>query len=131
MAQIPRLAEESVLTLTSSLQSRYDALSKKYRRLESATAVRIERLEREKNELLARPKAMLDMLHEKLREAVRAFMEFSKSVLREFSMRHRDTIVEYIADSPDVRNAATSWRYLHAHSLTTDSSTKAARSWIA
>ena len=106
MAQIPRLAEESVLTLTSSLQSRYDALSKKYRSLESATAVRIERLEREKNELLARPKAMLDMLHEKLREAVRAFMEFSKSVLREFSMRHRDTIVEYIADSPDVRNAA-------------------------
>ena len=76
------------------------------RRLESSTATRIERLEREKNDLLARLKAMLDMLHEKLKEAVRAFMEFSKSVLREFSIRHRDTIVEYLADSLDVRNAA-------------------------
>ena len=53
---------------------------------------------------------MLDMLHEKLKEAVRAFMEFSKSVLREFSIRHRDTIVEYLADSPDVRNAAHSMK---------------------
>ena len=106
VAQIPRLAEECALTLTSSLQSRYDALSKEYRSLESATAMRIERLEREKNYLLARLKAMFDMLHEKLKKAVRAFMEFSKSVLREFSIRHRDTIVEYLADSPDVRNAA-------------------------
>ncbi len=105
VAQIPRLAEERALTLTSSLQSRYDALSKEYRCLESSSATRIERLEREKSELLARLKAMLDMLHEKLKEAVRAFMEFSKSVLREFSIRHRDTIVEYLADNPDVRNA--------------------------
>ena len=81
------------------------ALSKEYRSLESATAMRIERLEREKSELLARLKAMLDMLHEKLKEAVRAFMEFSKSVLRVFSIPHRDTIVEYLADNPDVRNA--------------------------
>ena len=44
---------------------------------------------------------MLDMLHEKLKEAVKAFLEFSKSVLREFSIRNRDTIVEYLADSPD------------------------------
>ncbi|MDE7347630.1 MAG: hypothetical protein K2N48_12940, partial [Muribaculaceae bacterium] len=106
VAQIPRLAEERALTLTSSLQSRYDALSKEYRSLESATATRIERLEREKSDILARLRAMLDMLHEKLKEAVRAFMEFSKSVLRELSIRHRDTIVEYLADSPDVRNAA-------------------------
>ena len=106
VAQIPRLAEERALTHTSSLQSRYDALSKEYRSLESATAMRIERLEREKNDILARLKAMLDMLHEKLKEAVKAFMEFSKSVLREFSMRHRDTIVEYLADTTDVRNAA-------------------------
>ena len=91
--------------MLSSLQSRYDALSKEYRSLESTTATRIERLEREKNDLLARLKAMLNVLHEKLKEAVRAFMEFSKSVLREFSIRHRDTIVEDLADSPDVRNA--------------------------
>ena len=75
----PPLAEERALTLTSSLQSRYDALSKGYRSLESATAMRIERLEREKNDLLARLKAILDMLHEKLKEAVKAFMEFSRS----------------------------------------------------
>lgn len=106
VAQIPRLAEERALTLTSSLQSRYDALSKEYRSLENASATKIERLEREKSDLLARLKAMLDMLHEKLKEAVRVFMEFSKSVLREFSIRHRDTIVEYLDDSPDVRNAA-------------------------
>ena len=106
VAQIPRLAEERALTIASSLQSRYDALSKEYRRLESVTAMRIERLERDKNDLLARIKAMLDMLHWKLKEAVKVFMEFSKSVLMEFSIRHRDTIVEYLADSSDVRNAA-------------------------
>ena len=55
---------------------------------------------------------MLDMLHEKLKEAVRAFMEFSKSVLREFSMLHRNTIVEYLVDSPDVRNAANTLKVL-------------------
>ncbi len=27
-------------------------------------------------------------------------------MLREFSIRNQDTIVEYLADSPDVRNAA-------------------------
>ncbi len=49
-----------------------------------------------------------DLLQEKLREVVKVLIEFSKSVLREFSIRHRDTIVEYLADSPDVRNAAQS-----------------------
>ena len=102
----PPFAEGRALTLTSSLQPRYDSLSKEYRSLESSTATKIERLEHEKNDLLARLKAMLDMLHEKLKEAVRAFMEFSRSVLKEFSIRHRDTIVEYLADSPHVRNAA-------------------------
>lgn len=94
------LGMERALTLLSSLQSRYDALAKEYRSLESTTATRIEMLEREKNDLLARLRAMLDILWEKLKEAV------SKSVLREFSIRNRDTIVEYLADSPDVRNAA-------------------------
>ncbi len=51
---------------------------------------------------------MLDMLHEKLKEAARVFIEFSRSVLREFSIMHRDTIVEYLANRPDVRNAAQS-----------------------
>ena len=46
------------------------------------------------------------MLSEKLKEAVKAFMEFSKSVLRELNVRHRDTIVEYLADSPDVSKTA-------------------------
>ena len=68
--------------------------------------MRIERFEREKSDFLARLKAMLDMLNEKLKEAVKAFMEFTKSVLRELSIRNRDTIVEYLADSPDVRNVA-------------------------
>ena len=103
--EVQKLRKQHTDTL-SSLQSRYDALSKEYRSLESTTATRIERLEREKTDLLARLKAMLDKLHEKLREAVKAFMEFSKSVLRELSIRNRDTIVEYLADSPDVRNAA-------------------------
>ncbi len=130
VAQIPKLAEERALMVIakkeilhekevkklrkqhtdtlSSLQSQYDALAKEYHSLESATATRIERLEQEKNDLLARIKAMLDMLHEKLKEAVRVFIEFSRSVLREFSIMHRDTIVEYLADSPDVRNTAQS-----------------------
>lgn len=130
VAQIPKLAEERALMVIakkeilhekevkklrkqhtdtlSSLQSEYDALSNKYRSLESSSAMRIERLEQEKNDLLARIKAMLDMLQEKLREAVKVLIEFSKSVLKDFSIRHRDTIVEYLADSPDVRNAAQS-----------------------
>ena len=130
VAQIPKLAEERALMVIakkeilhekevqklrkqhtdtlSSLQSQYDALAKEYHSLESATATRIERLEQEKNDLLTRIKAMLDMLHEKLKEAVRVFIEFSRSVLRVFSIRHRDTIVEYLADCPDVRNAAQS-----------------------
>ena len=51
---------------------------------------------------------MLDLLQEKLREAVKVLIVFSKSVLRVFSIRHRDTIVEYLADSPDIRNTAQS-----------------------
>ncbi len=51
---------------------------------------------------------MLDMLQEKLREAIKILIEFSKSVLRDFSIRHRVTIVEYLADSPGIRNAAQS-----------------------
>ncbi|MBD5214230.1 MAG: hypothetical protein HDS75_05355 [Bacteroidales bacterium] len=82
VAKIPRLAEERALVViekkeilykkemqklrkqhadtVSSLQSQYDALSKEYRSLDSTTATRIERLEREKNDLLTRLKAMLD-----------------------------------------------------------------------
>ncbi len=86
----------------------YDTLSNKYRSLERSSALRIEKLEQEKNNLLSRIKAMLDMLHEKLKEAARVFIEFSRSVLREFSIMHRDTIVEYLANRPDVRNAAQS-----------------------
>ena len=52
------------------------------------------------------------MQNEKLKEAVRAFMEFSKSVLREFSMRHMDTIVDYLADSPDVSHAVHTMKVL-------------------
>ena len=33
-------------------------------------------------------------------------MEFSKSVFRELSIRNLDSIVEYLADSPYVRNVA-------------------------
>ncbi|MBD5262890.1 MAG: DUF3853 family protein [Bacteroides sp.] len=56
--------------------------------------------------MLLSKSAKCDNAPRQLKEAVRAFMEFSKTVLREFSIRHRDTIVEYLADSPDVRNAA-------------------------
>ena len=130
VAQIPKLAEERALMVIakkeilqekevqklrkqhtdafSSHQSECDALSNKYRSLESSSALRIERLEQEKNDLLARIKAMLDLLQEKLREAVKVLIVFSKSVLRVFSIRHRDTIVEYLADSPDIRNTAQS-----------------------
>ncbi|WMI41429.1 hypothetical protein [Parabacteroides distasonis] len=130
VAQIPKLAEERALMVMakkeilhekevkklrkqhidalSSLHSEYDALSNKYRSLESSSSMRIERLEQEKNDILARIKAMLDMLQEKLREAVKVLIEFSKSVLKDFSIRHRDTIVEYLSDSPDIRNAAQS-----------------------
>lgn len=130
LAQIPKFAEERALMVIakkeilhekevqklrkqhtdtlSSLQLQYDALSKEYRSLESSSAMRIERLEQEKSDLLARIRTMLDMLQEKLRKAVKILIEFSRSVLKEFSIRHRDTIVEYLADSTAVRNAAQS-----------------------
>lgn len=126
--QIPELAEQQARTIIEqrkaqhevemrrlrknhddhilSLRAEYDRLPKEYRSLESSSESTINRLEREKSELLARIKAMLEMLNNVLKEAVRAVVEFSKSVLREFSMKHREAVAEYLAASPDVANAA-------------------------
>lgn len=129
VAQIPKLAEERALMVIakneilhekevkklrkqhtdalSSLQSEYDALSNKYRSLESSSTAKIERLERERNDLLTRFKAMIEMLQEKFQKALRAFVEFSRSVLRELSTMHCDKIVEYLSDnSPNIMDAA-------------------------
>ena len=49
---------------------------------------------------------MLEMLERRLREAITALIEFSRSVFKEFTMTHRETIVEYLADVPNVQGTA-------------------------
>ena len=46
------------------------------------------------------------MLERRLREAITALIEFSRSVFKEFTMFQRETIAEYLADSPNVQDAA-------------------------
>ena len=45
------------------------------------------------------------MLERRLREATTALIEFSRSVLKEFTMSHRKKIAEYHADAPNVKDA--------------------------
>ena len=90
----------------NAIQAKYNELSKTYRNLESTSNSRIERLEFEKADLLARIKAMLEMLERRLREAITALIEFSRSVFKEFTMSHREKITEYLADAPNVQDAA-------------------------
>ena len=90
----------------NAVQIKYSELSKAYRNLESTSNTRIERLEFEKADLLARIKAMLEMLERRLREAIRALIEFSRSVFKEFTMSHREKITEYLAHAPNVQDAA-------------------------
>ena len=71
------------------------------------------------------------MLERRLREATTALIEFSRSVFKEFTMSHREKITEYLADAPNVKDAAHTLKVFAEHTSITDSSTKAARSWIA
>ncbi|MBD5281066.1 MAG: hypothetical protein HDS35_11080 [Bacteroides sp.] len=75
-------------------QMRAPELSKAYRNLESTSNTRIEQLEFEKANLLARIKAILEMLERRLREAITALIEFSRSVFNKFTLSHRETIAE-------------------------------------
>lgn len=124
VAEIPKLAEQKALTIIAkkeeqhiqevqlikkqnddrlfSFQSKYEALTKEYRALEKSSGDRIERLENEKADLMARIQAMLDLLMDALKEAVRVVIEFSRSVFKEFTKRHRETLAEYLVttDNP-------------------------------
>ena len=90
----------------AAVQSQYSELSKAYRDLETSSNMRIKRLEFEKSDLLARLKAMLEMLERTLRNAIIAVIEYSKSIFKEFTMTHRKTIAEYLADAPNIQDAA-------------------------
>lgn len=87
-----------------SLQSDYAKLSDKYCEFQKSYEDKIERLEREKKEFTSRIKSMYEMLNSTLREAVIALIEFSRSVLREFSIRHLEPIMECLSISPNNRN---------------------------
>ena len=128
VAQLPILAEQKALTIIekkeaqyevekqkirkqhtdelAAVQSQYSELSKAYRDLETSSNMRIKRLEFEKSDLLARLKAMLEMLERRLREAITSLIEFSRSVFKEFTMSHREKIADYLADAPNVQDAA-------------------------
>ena len=128
VAQRPILAEQKALTIIekkeaqhevelkkirkqhtdelAAVQSQYSELSKAYRDLETSSNMRIKRLEFEKSDLLARLKAMLEMLERRLRDAIVAVIEYSRSIFKEFTMTHRETIAEYLADAPNVQDAA-------------------------
>ncbi len=128
VAQLPILAEQKSLTILEknepqhkvekqkirkrhndeliAVQTKYNDLSKAYRDLETSSNMRIERLQFEKADLLARIKVMPEMLERRLREAVTAVIEYSRSIFKEFTMSHRERIVEYLADSPNPKDAA-------------------------
>ena len=128
IAQLPILAEQKALTIIekkeaqhevelkkirkqhtdelAAVQTQYSELSKAYRDLETSSNMRIERLEFEKSDILARLKAMLEMLERRLRDAIVAVIEYSRSIFKEFTMTHRETIAEYLADAPNVQDAA-------------------------
>ena len=128
VAQLPILAEQKALTIIekkeaqhefelkkirkqhtdelAAVQTQYSELSKAYRDLETSSNMRIERLEFEKSDLLARLKAMLEMLERRLRDAIVAVIEYSRSIFKDFTMTHRETIAEYLADAPNVKDAA-------------------------
>jgi hypothetical protein len=128
VAQLPILAEQKSLTILEkkesqhdvekqkirkqhndeliTVQTKYNDLSKAYRDLETSSNMRIERLQFEKADLLARIKVMPEMLERRLREAVTAVIEYSRSIFKEFTMSHRERIVEYLADSPNPKDAA-------------------------
>ena len=128
VAQLPILAEQKAHTIIekkeaqhevekqkiikqhtdelNAVQTKYSELSKAYRNLESTSNTRIERLEFEKADLLARIKAMLEMLDRRLREAITSLIEFSRSVFKEFTLSHREKIADYLADAPNVQDAA-------------------------
>ena len=128
VAQLPILAEQKAHTIIekkeaqhevekqkiikqhtdelNAVQTKYSELSKAYRNLESTSNTRIERLEFEKADLLARIKAMLEMLDRRLREAITSLIVFSRSVFKEFTMSHREKIADYLADAPNVQDAA-------------------------
>lgn len=124
VAEIPKLAEHKALTIIAkkeeqhireiqlikkqngdrlfSLQTKYEALTKEYRELEKSSDDRIERLINEKADLLARIQAMLDLLMDALKEAVRVVIEYSRSAFKEFTLRHRETLAEHLVttDNP-------------------------------
>ena len=128
VAQLPILAEQKALAIIekkeaqhevelkkiikqhtdelNTVQAKYSELSKAYRDLEIPSKMRIERLEFEKADLLVRIKAMLEMLERTLRNAILAVIEYSRSIFKEFTMTHRETIAEYLADAPNVQDAA-------------------------
>ena len=49
---------------------------------------------------------MLEMLERRLRDAIVTVIEYSRSIFKEFTMTHRETIAEYLADAPNVQDAA-------------------------
>ena len=46
------------------------------------------------------------MLERRLRDAIVTVIEYSRSIFKEFTMTHRETIAEYLADAPNVQDAA-------------------------
>lgn len=48
---------------------------------------------------------MLYLLMNAIKEAVRAVFEFSRSVFKEFTMRHRETLAEYLVTTDDPAKA--------------------------
>lgn len=128
VARIPQLAEEKARAIVlkkeeqheqdfqkaakryndtiSSLRLEYSELERQFQSYKETSGDKIERLENEKTELLNRLRIMLDMLMEALRKAVIAVKEYSKSIFKEFTMTHRETIAAYLASTTDPKQSA-------------------------
>ena len=88
------------------LQSRFSDLSRRYREMESNDRRVIDNLRREKDTMLARMEAMLSMLGDKLEKAIRALIQFARSVCPAFTRDHKEAIVPWLTTGNDPKNQA-------------------------
>ena len=89
-----------------ALQSKFSDLSRRYRELESNDRRVIDNLKREKETLLARLEAMLSMLGDKLEKAIRALIQFARSVCSTFTRYHKEAIVPWLTTGSKPDNQA-------------------------
>ncbi|SEG01748.1 hypothetical protein [Parabacteroides chinchillae] len=89
-----------------ALQSKFSDLSRRYREMESGNRMVIDNLKREKETMLARMEAMLSMLGGNLEKAIRALIQFARSICSTFTRTHKEAIVPWLITGNDPKKQA-------------------------